>query len=54
MIAEQTKAQQHALGLCGPAGVASTAAHDEHVTTVWLWENTVVMLKHPWHLTSMK
>lgn len=37
-----------------PVGWQSTCAHDEQTTTVWACENTVVMAKHPGHLTSMK
>ena len=37
-----------------PVGWHSTAEHDPHSTTVCECENTVVMLKQPWHLTSMK
>jgi hypothetical protein len=37
-----------------PVGWQSVAEHDEHVTTVWECENTVVIWKQPWHLTSMK
>lgn len=37
-----------------PVGWHRTAEQLPHNTTVWEWLNTVVMLKHPWHLTSMK
>lgn len=37
-----------------PVGVHKTVEHESQVTAVWACENTVVMFKHPWHLTSMK
>jgi len=37
-----------------PVGWQSTVWQPGHTTTVWEWLNTVVMLKQPWHLTSMK
>lgn len=37
-----------------PVGWQSTVEHPAHTTTVWACENTVVMVKQPWHLTSMK
>lgn len=37
-----------------PVGVHKTVEQLSQVTAVWAWENTVVMFKHPWHLTSIK
>jgi hypothetical protein len=37
-----------------PVGWHSITEHEPHSTTVWAWLNTVVMLKQPGHLTSMK
>lgn len=37
-----------------PVGWHNTVWQLPHTTTVCEWLNTVVMLKHPWHLTSMK
>ena len=37
-----------------PVGWHSITLHEPHSTTVCACENTVVMLKHPGHLTSMK
>ena len=37
-----------------PVGWQSTAEQEPQSTTVWEWLNTVVMLKQPWHFTSMK
>lgn len=37
-----------------PVGVHKTVEQLSQVTAVWAWENTVVMFKQPWHLTSMK
>lgn len=37
-----------------PVGVHSTVPQDGHCTTVWECEKMVVMVKQPWHLTSMK
>lgn len=37
-----------------PVGWQRTVEHDPQRTTVWACEKTVVMLKHPGHLTSMK
>eukprot|EP00795_Rhopilema_esculentum_P010367 gene10367-19068_t len=37
-----------------PVGWQSTVEQLTHNTTVWAWLNTVVILKHPGHLTSMK
>ena len=37
-----------------PVGWHKTAAQVPQTTTDWECEKTVVMLKQPWHLTSMK
>ena len=37
-----------------PVGWHSTAEHELHTTTVCECEKTVVIVKQPWHLTSMK
>lgn len=37
-----------------PVGWQRTVEHPAQMTTVWAWEKTVVMVKHPGHLTSMK
>lgn len=37
-----------------PVGWQRTVAQEPQMTTVWACEKTVVMLKHPGHLTSMK
>ena len=37
-----------------PVGWHKTVWQFPHTTTVWEWLKTVVMLKQPWHLTSMK
>mmetsp|Transcript_23260 Transcript_23260/g.78145 ORF Transcript_23260/g.78145 Transcript_23260/m.78145 type:complete len:207 (+) Transcript_23260:539-1159(+) len=37
-----------------PVGWHSTVEHEPQTTTVCAWLNTVVMLKHPGHFTSMK
>src|SRR5207253_1539891 len=37
-----------------PVGWHSTCEHPAHTTTVWACEKTVVMVKQPGHLTSMK
>lgn len=37
-----------------PVGWQRTCEQPAHTTTVWAWENTVVMVKQPGHLTSMK
>ena len=37
-----------------PVGVHSTAEHAGQTTTVCELENTTVIWKQPWHLTSMK
>lgn len=37
-----------------PVGVQRTLEQEPQVTTVWAWEKTVVIARHPGHLTSMK
>lgn len=37
-----------------PVGVHKTVEQLSQVTAVCACEKTVVMFKHPWHLTSMK
>jgi len=37
-----------------PVGWHKTVEQEPQMTTVWAWEKTVVMAKHPGHLTSMK
>lgn len=37
-----------------PVGWHRTVVHPWQMTTVWACEKTVVMVKHPGHLTSMK
>jgi hypothetical protein len=37
-----------------PVGWQRTVVHPWQITTVWAWEKTVVMVKQPGHLTSMK
>jgi len=37
-----------------PVGWHSTCEQPAQTTTVWAWEKTVVMVKQPGHLTSMK
>lgn len=37
-----------------PVGWQSTVEQPAQMTTVWAWEKTVVMVKQPGHLTSMK
>ena len=37
-----------------PVGWQSTVEHPAQMTTVWACEKTVVIVKHPGHLTSMK
>lgn len=37
-----------------PVGAHKTVEQLSQLTAVWAWEKTVVMFKHPWHLTSMK
>jgi hypothetical protein len=37
-----------------PVGWQSTVEQPAQITTVWAWEKTVVMVKQPGHLTSMK
>ena len=37
-----------------PVGWHRTAEQDPQRTTVCEWLKTVVIWKHPWHLTSMK
>ena len=37
-----------------PVGWQRTVEHPAQIATVWAWEKTVVMVKHPGHLTSMK
>lgn len=37
-----------------PVGWQRTVEHPAQMTTVCAWEKTVVMVKHPGHLTSMK
>ena len=37
-----------------PVGWHSTVVQPWQMTTVWAWEKTVVMVKQPGHLTSMK
>lgn len=37
-----------------PVGWQRTVEHPAQMTTVWAWLKTVVMVKHPGHLTSMK
>lgn len=37
-----------------PVGWQRTVEQPAQTTTVWAWEKTVVMVKQPGHLTSMK
>jgi len=37
-----------------PVGWHSTVVQPWQITTVWAWEKTVVIVKQPGHLTSMK
>ena len=37
-----------------PVGWQRTWEHPAQTTTVWAWEKTVVIVKQPGHLTSMK
>lgn len=37
-----------------PVGWQRTVVQPWQITTVWAWEKTVVMVKQPGHLTSMK
>ena len=37
-----------------PVGWHSTVEQPWHITTVWAWLKTVVMVKQPGHLTSIK
>lgn len=37
-----------------PVGWQRTVEQPAQMTTVWAWEKTVVMVKQPGHLTSMK